>query len=186
MAQKFLVLDMETNGIGSMNPPRQTITQFGWILFDKSGNTLEEGNDIVLGAKAVNLIFENSLTLEEIAEKGIPLEEAFAKMRQHIDNNTVIFAHNASFDIGLLKYANLDLPDNVRIICTMRGSINFCALAKKGYGSKYPGYKFPRLNELAEKLNVEVDTNNLHDALYDCKVTKDCVIRGMQVGLFTR
>ena len=58
MAQKFIVLDMETNGIGSMNPPKQTITQFGWILFDELGNTLDTGNDIVLGATEVNRIFE--------------------------------------------------------------------------------------------------------------------------------
>jgi len=183
MAQKFIVLDMETNGIGSMNPPKQTITQFGWILFDELGNTLDTGNDIVLGATEVNRIFENSLTLDEINQKGIPLEEAFNKMRSVIDDNTTIFAHNASFDIGLLEYAKLSLP-NSKIICTMKNSINFCALPKTGYAAKYPGYKFPRLNELANKLNITVDTSNLHDALYDCKITKECVVQGMKLGLF--
>ena len=184
MTQKFIVLDMETNGIGSMNPPKQTITQFGWILFDELGNTLDMGNDIVLGATEVNRIFENSLTLDEINQKGIPLEEAFNKMRSLIDDNTTIFAHNASFDIGLLEYAKLSLP-NSKIICTMKSSVKFCALpTQRPYGVMYPRYKFPRLNELANKLNTTVDTSNLHDALYDCKITKDCVIEGRKLGLF--
>ena len=112
MAQKFLVLDMETNGIGSMRPPQQTITQFGWILFDELGNTIQSGNDIILGATMINRIYDNSLTLEEINQKGIPLIQAFKKMCDNIDSNTIIYAHNADFDIGLLKYANLPLPNS--------------------------------------------------------------------------
>jgi DNA polymerase III alpha subunit (gram-positive type) len=183
MTQKFLVLDMETNGIGSMRPPQQTITQFGWILFDESGNTIESGNDIVLGAKVVNIIYDNSLTLEEINQKGIPLDQAFEKMRKMIDSNTTIFAHNADFDIGLLQYANLSLP-NSKIVCTMKNSIEFCKLHKTGYAARYPGYKFPRLSELANKLNINIDASNLHDALYDCKITKECVLKGREIGLF--
>jgi len=183
MAQKFLVIDMETNGIGSMRPPQQTITQFGWILFDESGYTLEYGNDIVLGATEVNRIYDNSLTLEEINQKGIPLNQAFDKMCKNIDSKTIIYAHNADFDIGLLKYAKLPLP-NSKIVCTMKNSIDFCKLPKTGYAKRYPGYKFPRLSELANKLNITIDDGNLHDALYDCKITKDCILKGKELGLF--
>lgn len=183
MTQKLLVIDMETNAIGSMRPPQQTITQFGWILFDEKGNTLQQANNIVLGAKQINRVYANSLTLDEIKQKGIPLQNAFDNMCQYIDSETIIYAHNADFDIGLLKYAGLNLPE-VKIVCTMKNSINFCRLPKTGHAAKYPGFKFPKLSELANKLDIEVNTNNLHDALYDCQVTKSCVIKGREIGLF--
>ena len=183
MSQKFLVIDMETNAIGSMRPPQQTITQFGWILFDEYGNTIKEANDIVLGATKINRVYNNSLTLEEIKQKGVPLQDAFNNMCQYIDSETIIYAHNADFDIGLLKYAGLILP-TVKIVCTMKNSINFCRLPKTGYAAKYPGFKFPKLSELANKLDIQVNNNCLHDALYDCQVTKSCVIKGKEIGLF--
>jgi len=183
MSEKFLVLDMETNAIGSMIPPQQTITQFGWILFDENGHTLQYANDVVLGATKINRVYENSLTLEEINQKGIPLKQAFKKMSKNIDSNTIIYAHNADFDIGLLKYANLPLP-NSKIVCTMKSSIEFCKLPKTGYASRYPGYKFPKLSELAHKLNIKINSDNLHDALYDCEVTKACVLKGRELKLF--
>jgi len=178
-----LVLDMETNGIGSMRPPQQTITQIGWILFDDQGNTKGSGNDIVMGATEVNRIYDNSLTLDEIIEFGIPLGEAFEKMSKVIDSDTTIYAHNADFDLGLLKYAKLSLPTS-KIICTMKNGVDFCKLPKTGFASRHKGYKWPKLSELANKLNIILENGKLHDALYDCEITKECVLKGKEIGIF--
>ena len=184
MCNKYIVLDLETNGIGSMHPPMQTITQFAWILFDEEGKTLDYGNDIVLGAMEVKAFYDNALSVDEINKNGIPLETAFSKMIVHIDKTTTLYAHNADFDVGLIKYAGLELP-KVKIVCTMKKSINFCQIPKTGLVAlKYPGYKYPRLSELASKLKLKLDETKLHDALYDCEVTKMCVIEGKKINLF--
>lgn len=179
---KYLVLDIETNGIGSFRPPTQQPTQLAWKLFDETGKTLKEGNDIVLGAKKVKK-FTNSLTLDEINEKGIPLKDAVEKMNNVIDSNTKIFAHNAEFDIGLLQYNGFNLSSS-NIICTQKKSTNFCKLPKIGKAAYYGGYKYPQLHELADKLNINIDENKLHDASYDCEVTKKCVLKGIELGIF--
>lgn len=185
MANRFIVLDLETNGIGSMHPPRQTITQFAWILFDENGTTLDYGNDVVSGATQVRKFYDNALGLDEINERGIPLQCAFDKMVIHIDERTTLYAHNADFDIGLIKYAGLQLPD-VKIVCTMKNSIEFCKMPKTGLAAfRYPGgYKYPRLSELASKLKLKLDESKLHDALYDCEITKMCVLEGKKYYLF--
>lgn len=181
---KFIVLDFETNGIGSMHPPKQTITQFAWILFDEHGATLDYSNDIVTGATQIKKIYDNAISLDEINEKGIPLRCAFEKMCVHIDKHTTLYAHNAYFDIGLIEHAGLVLP-KVKIVCTMKNSIEFCKLPKTGFVAlRYPGYKYPKLSELASKLDLCIDETKLHDALYDCEITKMCVMKGRTLQIY--
>ena len=40
------------------------------------------------------------------------------------------------------------------------------------------------MESIQEKLNIKVSTDNLHDALYDCTITKECIIKGMDQGIF--
>ena len=84
-----LVLDFETNGIGTFQPPTQTITQFAWILFDDNGNILKSENDIIKGAKKGRRFFENSLTLDDLNNKGIPLKDAYLKFKSYKAHNTL-------------------------------------------------------------------------------------------------
>jgi DNA polymerase III epsilon subunit-like protein len=72
-----------------------------------------------------------------------------------------------------------------QIVCTMKCSTEFCKLQKHGYAAiKYPGYKAPKLSELASALSIKTSDDRLHDASYDCEITKQCVIEGRKIGLF--
>jgi len=178
----YLVFDLETNGIGKFRPPTQTVTQLAFIKFDKDGNNLDQFSSLVKGATEINNSIPSvKFTLEEIDSKGIDLKTVLEKFLDAIDHNTILYAHNADFDTSIIKRDSLKyglkLPAN-KIVCTMRSSTNFCKI-KNDYG-----YKWPSLNELASILNVEHQEDSFHDALYDCNITKKCVLRGLQEGIF--
>ena len=66
----------------------------------------------------------------------------------------------------------------------MKNSSDYCKIPKTGYAARYGGFKWPSLSELAARLEIENDNHNFHDALYDCQITKECILKGKQVGLF--
>ena len=178
----YIVFDIETNGIGAFRPPTQTVTQLAFIKFDIDGNILQKYSSVVTGATEINDKIESvKITLEDIKEKGIDIKIAIGEFLKSIDKNTKLYAHNAEFDISIIKREclkhNLKLPNN-KIICTMKSSTKYCKI-KNNYG-----YKWPSLNELATKLGIKTDETKFHDALYDCDITKNCVIRGIQEEIF--
>lgn len=178
----YLVFDLETNGVGKFRPPTQTVTQLAFIKFDENGNTLDQYSSLVKGATEINNSIPSvKFTLDEINSKGIDLKTVLERFLDAIDENTILYAHNAEFDSSIIKRDsakyNLSLPKN-KIVCTMRSSTNFCKI-KNEYG-----FKWPSLNELANSLGVSNEESNFHDALYDCKITKNCVLRGLEEGIF--
>ncbi|MBD23732.1 MAG: hypothetical protein CMG46_01795 [Candidatus Marinimicrobia bacterium] len=185
----YIVFDLETNGIGNFRPiPTQTITQLAYIKFNNKGDIIHQDSHIVKGATQINnSIPEVKVTIDDINNKGIPLEEAILKFFSIIDDEDILFSHNTDFDKGLINQAikgtDLYFPKN-KLICTMKNSTNFCKLKKTGYASCYSGYKWPALHELASILNVNVNNTMLHDALYDCLITKECVLKGILLGVF--
>ena len=186
--KNFLVLDIETNGIGGFRPPTQTITQLAFIKFKSDGTLIAQSCDIIKGATAVKSHPSVTISLEQIKNEGIDYKVAIHKLFSNIDSNTILVSHNFDFDTGLVKNCikddNLVFPTN-KYICTMKSSINYCKLPKSGYGSKYPGFKFPSLIELATKLEIPMDPSKFHDALYDCEITKECLVAGLKKKIFT-
>ena len=51
----------------------------------------------------------------------------------------------------------------------MRDTTDFCQIL-----NSYGRNKWPKLKELAEKLNVPFDDTSLHDSLYDCEILQQC------------
>ena len=186
--QTSIVFDLETNGIGSFRPPTQTITQIAFIKFNSDGEILDQYSTVVKGATRINsLIPAVKITMKQIENEGVEPIVAYTRFLDAIDDDMIIYTHNADFDVNLLKRAlqdtTMEFPNN-QIICTMKSSSDFCKIRKTGYAAKYGGYKWPSLSELAKRLNIENNNNNFHDALYDCQITKECILKGQQVGLF--
>ena len=125
--------------------------------------------------------------MKQIENEGVEPIVAYTRFLDAIDDDMIIYAHNAEFDVNLLKRAlqdtTLEFPNN-KIICTMKNSSDYCKIPKTGYAARYGGYKWPSLSELAARLEIKNDNNNFHDALYDCQITKECILKGKQVGLF--
>lgn len=179
----YLVFDLETNGIGSFRPPTQTITQLAFIKFSNTGEILDTYSAILKGATQIKNHPSVTITLDKINKEGIDPKIAIDKFLNSIDENVTLCSHNYEFDKGLIMNHIDKWPSNPSI-CTMRLSTDFCRLPKLGPASRYPGYKFPNLKELSTKLKIKSDETKFHDALYDCYITKECVIKGIANNLW--
>ena len=79
---------------------------------------------------------------------------------------------------------HIDIWPSNPSICTMKLSTNYCKLPKLGPASRFPGYKYPTLKELSNKLNIQSNESKFHDALYDCHITKECILKGIMQRLW--
>ena len=112
-------------------------------------------------------------------KKGIELKKIIIffldKIHTIINNDGKIIAHNASFDVNILKneMKHLGFPDidlSKYVYCTKKNTVNLCKIPIKG--KNY--YKFPKLGELYFHLFGKDPDIRLHDALNDTKVLYDC------------
>ena len=184
----FMVLDIETNGIGAFRPiPTQTITQLAFIKFKSDGTVIEACSNIIKGATEIKSHPAVTISLERIKNEGVDYNVAINNLFNNIDLNTILVSHNFEFDSGLIKNAikndALEFPNN-KYICTMKSSTDYCKLPKGMYSAKYSGYKFPTLKELSSKLDITIDSTKLHDAQYDCEITKKCLLEGLKQNIF--
>ncbi|MFW5804426.1 MAG: exonuclease domain-containing protein [bacterium] len=172
---EYLILDIETTGLPKKrnsipeelsNWPR--IVQIAWILFDKDKKIIEKQNFIIKQEKKVpqEAIDIHGITNEMVKKEGVPAIEVFEKLEYAIDSAEYIIAHNLDFDIPIIQSefirANKRKPFiNKKKICTMKSTIDFCALTKL-YGN---GFKYPTLVELVKEcFYSEYNTISIGDA----------------------
>ena len=99
--QTYIVFDLETNGIGSFRPPSQTITQIAFIKFNSDGEVLDQYSTVVKGATLVNsLVPSVKITMKQIENEGVEPIVAYTRFLDAIDDDMIIYAHNAEFDVG--------------------------------------------------------------------------------------
>tara|TARA_B110000971_G_C19741858_1_gene377921 strand:+ start:82 stop:288 length:207 start_codon:yes stop_codon:yes gene_type:complete len=67
----------------------------------------------------------------------------------------------------------------------MRSTTEFCKIKKVGYGSKYGGYKWPKLEELANSLHISIEKEKFHDSKYDVEITKKCFTELLKKGVIS-
>ena len=87
-------------------------------------------------------------------------------------NASCLVGHNVEFDkhiVGaeLLRIGDEDIISFMTSICTMMSSIDYCKIIN------HYGYKYPKLQELYEKLFDE-EFEDAHDASADVRATKRC------------
>ena len=173
----YLFFDVETNGIGEFRKEKgelQTLTQLAFIKTDQDGNVIKTYQSLVKGATAVRDIPQVKFTVEQLERDGISREEVVKEFIESIDPTTILIAHNAEFDIGIMdftaKSVGLELPNNI-VVCTMMNSINICKTVWLPWKNDW---KYPKLLDLANKMGIEFDEQKAHDALYDVDITRRC------------
>ena len=177
MYPKNLIFDFETDGIGDFRTQRAI--QLAWIITDSEYNILDEKVYFIKGVKKINTDFHKHITVELLNKKGLDLENVIIffldKIHKIINNKGKIIAHNASFDVNILKneikhlgFPQIDLSNY--IYCTKKNTVNLCKLPIKG--KHY--YKFPKLIELYFHLFGKNPDIRLHDALNDTKILYEC------------
>ena len=176
------------------------IVQLSYIMYDDSTNDIVVMEDNIIKIASDVVISEGSSAIHGITSdisqtKGVNLGSALNGFFDALKKADVLVGHNVSFDINIVDVELLrmiyDSPPEIsakeltliktklfllrnykNIYCTMRNSIELCAIKVVGKtGREYN--KFPRLNELHQKL-FDTTPNNLHNSLNDILVTLRC------------
>jgi DNA polymerase-3 subunit epsilon len=173
---KFIYIDVETNGIGPFRPAQQRIVQLAWLI----GKT--EKAYFVSGVDAVSDKVPHPYDVKFLIENGDDFNMVIKEFYEDLKRSSHIVAHNAAFDIGCilneLRLREMQVPESADIsaeirskpvIDTMKKTVDICKI-----DGKY-GYKWPKLEELYYFCFKAKPNLKLHDALNDCMVTRDCL-----------
>lgn len=180
---KILIFDTETGGI---SPEQNDILQLSYQVVDlDTHRVLKEVNHyfpwpedewrVTNGAIVVNGLTKEFLAKQSLSNRYDALQEFFDDMY----GCTFLIAHNGDFD---KKFINAEAhrqryiigPDEWKpIIDTMKTTVQLCQLPPHPGRS---GYKWPKLIELAQCLDIQTDDINLHDSSADVELTKRCFL----------
>jgi DNA polymerase III epsilon subunit-like protein len=197
---KVIVYDTETTGL-----PKKTntspclenesnypyIVQLSYIIYDIETNTVVKIYDKVINIPDNIVISEESIKLHGITreimrENGISIISALETFLNDICAADIIVGHNIEFDkimvhIEMLRNAfpNIDLfTSSTKFYCTMKTTIELCAI-KTNYKNSVKTYnKFPKLVELYTYLFSKTPTK-LHNALNDVALCLQCFCKLM-------
>jgi DNA polymerase III epsilon subunit-like protein len=196
-----LIIDVETTGL----PKKQKNSLFGKLPAYENLEVFDSARIVQVSIMLCNEFFEeiefidfivktdgysisnsqfHGITDEISAKEGIPfvqIAEVLLKMLKKVSH---IVAHNAIFDMSILKselfrlglYSIIDELDTKQILCTMKHTKHIVkALNKIGY-IKYPSlaelYRFVFDKNIENAHNSKYDVINLHDivkSMYDSK-----------------
>ena len=172
----ILFLDLETDGVISPKGDftNQKIIQISYQIHKNNADQIIKINDFVKGVDFIK-DFEgmNRVSVDFLNENGIELKDALEKLVNYINiyNVDKIVCHNTAFDLTIinreLSKLNIFIKKDIEEICTQKNEkiCKFCNL---------PNLKWPKLLELAEKLDIIIDKDKLHDASYDVEILQHC------------
>lgn len=186
---RIIIFDIETTGL---IPGRHCILQLSYQVINYAKwrviKTVNHYFDFPEDPSRVDefAIFKNRLNKQYIdSQKTFNISEALRKFFKDLEACQLAIAHNLEFDKAFLERSALEYGiDSVKNwpyqIDTMVDTINFCKLYPKVNNE----YKWPKLNELALKLDVKYNENNLHDSKYDVELTKLCFRKLCKIGFY--
>ncbi len=179
----YLFFDTETTGLPrSWNAPVEDtdnwprLVQLAWQLYDAEGNKAE-GGDLIIFPDGFVIPIESArvhrITTERARAEGVPLAHAMETFSLLVDRAEHLVAHNMSFDEKIVgaEFLRLGMKDLIapkKKICTMKASVDFCAIP-----SPRGGNKWPKLSELHRTLFNE-DFAEAHNAAADINATARC------------
>ena len=155
----YCVLDLETTGFSATN---DRITEIG-IMKVKNKEVIDEFSCFVNPERHIpERVTEVTNITDEMVKDAETIEQVFPKMLEFLGDQeeTVIVAHNANFDVGFLKQnaKRLGYDFDYSYLDTL-------SLAK----DLFPDYKKYKLGKIAENLGIKVEV--AHRALDDVDTT---------------
>ena len=180
----FIVLDIETNGAGTIRPPVQRPLEIAWVVCNNKGEIIKRTRRFVSGVEYIHPKAKeiHGYDMDYVNTHGRSMKEIFEELEKDVCNVDLVVGHNIDFDVGCIcnqdRLMNLNggpslIPGlrSVPLFCTMRHGTELCRLPA-WHGGK--GYKWPKLCELARHAGVDFDADKLHGALYDVDITLAC------------
>ena len=163
----FVVFDLETTGL---NNRKDRIVEIGAIRYSRGEITSSMNSlinpemNIPALVSSIHGIYDKDVMNKPVVEQILPEFLNFIE-------NSVLVAHNASFDVGFIKKslgrAEMTIPE-MRVLDTIR-------LSKK----VWPGMKSYSQKNLASFLSIDV--RNAHRAEDDCRVCLEILKKGLKI-----
>lgn len=157
---KIFVFDTETTGFVEREGPLEVqpyIVQFSGILLDFSPDkTIVEIDridafvkppiSIPFGASQVHGIYDRDV------ENCSSISDQMDTFLSYLNSADIVVGHNIEYDESVINFELQRLKriwdyNPQKTLCTMKTTVEFCAIPGRGIG-----YKFPKLNELYKKL----------------------------------
>lgn len=183
---EFCVFDTETSGLSS----NDTAVQMAIGFFRADGSALGFYNKMWKlprgGKMSASAVRVHKITASALEREGVDAGPEIRAVHRILQNmkqrGKKIVAHNASFDIRMLKqtaakngFAEWSI-EKADIFCTMQSAKPFCGLVSEKTGRA----KAPSNAELYQILTGEAPQGPLHDAVFDIKVTGKSFFLGAQ------
>lgn len=189
---KILVFDTETTWFINKKDPsleaQPYIIQFAGILWELQNGTYREitRKDIFIkppisipyDASQVHHIYD--IDVQDKADMAQNIDE----IMDFINEADVIIGHNIEYDedmlrLELTRHQKLHLYTPSQVICTMKSTVDYCALQ-----GKWERFKYPKLGELYKKLFGEYFIG-AHDAMVDVEATLKTFLELETQGVIT-
>jgi DNA polymerase III alpha subunit (gram-positive type) len=162
--EKKIILDVETDG-------KYNIVQIAYIICDNNNKKLYEKSIYINNGKGI-VDYYKKIPLNLIKNGKTP-QSAIIKFINDLLKCDTIIGHNINFDLRILKnyckFHGFTITKFFNVLCTMKSSYK-CVLAKNKNGK----LKSPKLCELCNFLNIEINLNDFHNAIYDVFATFEC------------
>ena len=189
MTKTILVFDTECTSLLPKNKNVTTfnvkefpyIVQISWVIFDLELKKVIKTKDFIVKCP-VHIMNSNihGITDDISQEKGVDICYALGEFVEDMMNVDLLVAHNYSFDTKIIEaeFCRLNKTKEIQWMmkknyyCTMMGTIDFCELESKFYGT----YKWPKLCELYE-LMFGYQFENQHNSLADVNATLRCYLK---------
>lgn len=180
---RIFVFDTETTWFIDKKDPsleaQPKIIQFAGIFWDLEDWIFKEEKrvDILINPK-MPIPFESSKVhhLYDIDVKNAPfIEDKIDEIMSYINDSDAIIWHNIEYDEDMIKIELKRLNQEYRyqpkqVICTMKNTVDFCAIKWN-----WERFKYPKLWELHKKLFDEYFIW-AHDAMTDVEATLRCFV----------
>lgn len=182
----FLIFDTETTGLpqdykasykDTENWPR--MVQISWQIHDVRGGLIEVKNYIIKPEDyeiPYSVVKVHGITTERALKQGMDLKFVLSEFNKALDQCIYIVGHNIDFDVNVLgaEYVRKEIDTALhkrKTIDTKDDSTAYCALP----GGRGGGFKWPKLEELHEKLFGE-KFSEAHNAAADVEATSRCFL----------
>lgn len=194
-----LILDTETTGLakdnyGPTHPKQPMPMQIGFKLDSHARQERAAVNILIrpqnwsIEAKASEI---TGITDDMAKECGTHLITAVELFLDMVSNADVIVAHNAAFDVTVLRRATFVYSEMVEteyvdpfagktVICTMMGALNIVKAMPKRNGQ----WKWPKLTECV-KFFYNEELEGAHDALVDVRACARVYYELLDMGVFS-
>ena len=171
MEKKIVFFDLETNGLQDSSV--LSVSAFKYSIdtetlklkfldkFTRYYYPTEEYNARAIAVNDLSEDFVEELRGEADYPEFFCEDSGFYIFIADVDH---LIGHNISFDYSFLS----DRTKDYNTYCTMLATTNILKIPNQ---YKRRGYKYPKLMEVAEYYNIELEEDKLHDSDYDVELT---------------